>query len=398
MPVIKPFKALRYNPASAGAWEMLCCPPYDVVSEQEQRELEERNQYNAIKLERPSDGYQAAAERLARWRADGVLTQDSEPAYYMIEMEFTANGKHYVTRGFTAMLELTPFGEGQVLPHEETLSKAKEDRLALMRATNCNFSQIYGMYADETGAARAALNTAAQQPPEAEFTMSDGVTHRFWIIKDAATQQTLTRAVGAGPVFIADGHHRYETSLNYFGRGGYIMTVLTDIADEGLVVLPTHRVVNDCSESDAEQLESGLNGLFRVDDALPTTEPGDGSFVFYRNGHAKLLTLINPKAMDVLGMSEAYKSLDVAILHSLILEPCFGIDKNAMAAQSRLTYTRDPVEAVKLADSGEGRCAFLLAPTKVSQIRGVSLAGEKMPQKSTYFYPKLITGITFNIF
>ena len=392
MPKIKPFKALQY---SAGkAWETLCCPPYDVVSEKQQRELEARNAYNAIRLERPADGYQKAAERLAEWRAEGVLAQSAEPAYYMLEMDFTSGGKNYVLRGFTALMELTPFGEGQVLPHEETLSKAKEDRLALMRATNCNFSPICGLYDDQTGEARAALDAAAKLPPDAEFTMPDGVTHRFWSIKDIALQESLTRVVGGGPVFIADGHHRYETSLNYCGRGGFIMITLVEMSDPGLVVLPTHRVVKG---KVPENLIENLKGVFRVEDADAMSEPPNGSLVFYHNGKAKLLTLTSPNAMDKLNASAAYKSLDVAILHSLILEPYFGIDKDAMAAQSRLTYTRDPSEAIKMVDEDAGQCVFLLPPTKVSQIRGVSLAGEKMPQKSTYFYPKLITGITFNM-
>ena len=390
--MIKPFRALRYA-AAAGAPETLCCPPYDVVSDAERLELEARSPFNAIRLEHPSDGYRKAAERLREWRDGGILALDEEPLYYIVEMGFEADGQKYRLRGFTALMELTPFGEGRVLPHEETLSKAKADRLELMKAANCNFSPLYGLYEDCSGEAAAVLESVtANTPPQAEFTMPDGVIHRLWTVAGETAQSALTRALGDGPVFIADGHHRYETALGYCGRGGFVMITLVEMSDPGLVVMPTHRVVKNCPDID---LASRLSGAFKIENAGAADVPQNGSVIFYRNGGYKLITPASPAAMS--GKSPAYNGLDVAVLHDLILEPHFGIDKKALAAQSSLIYTRDRTEAVRMVDGGAGQCAFILPPTKVSQIRDVSLAGEKMPQKSTYFYPKWTTGITFSL-
>ncbi|MCL1820052.1 MAG: DUF1015 domain-containing protein [Oscillospiraceae bacterium] len=399
MPKIQPFNALMYH-SGAGAWNSLCCPPYDVVSETVQRELESRNPYNAIRLERPLDNepYKAAASRLNDWLNSGILRRDENPAYYMIEMDFRVNENDYTLRGFTARLELTPFSENRVLPHEETLSKAKADRLALMTETGCNFSAIYGLYNDD-GTAEKALSSAAKAAPDIEFSMPDGVTHRLWRITDTDTQSKLTAALSDKQVFIADGHHRYETALKYRELYGaeYIMTTLVDMNSSGLVVLPTHRVIAGCETDAPERLLTAMREICDVAE-VELREPPNGSVLMYWNGKSYKFTLKNTNAMKEImpDKSDAYRELDVAILHSLMLEPHFGIDKAAMSAQSNLTYTRDMNEAKDMVDSGSGQCAFILAPTKISQIRDVSLAGEKMPQKSTYFYPKLITGLGFN--
>jgi uncharacterized protein (DUF1015 family) len=282
-------------------------------------------------------------------------------------------------------MELTPFGEGNVLPHEATLSKAKADRLELMKATNSTFSPLYGLY--ESDAVAGVLRVEAS--PVMEFTMPDGVTHRLWVLTDKDAQSTITRALSDTPVYIADGHHRYETALTYGGRGGFVMITLVEMSDHGVVVLPTHRVIKNCPDAAVDFPH------FSIQPATFQTEPQNGSLVYYRNGEYKLLTLTNPDALN--SRHPSYNELDVAILHDLILEPHYGIDKEALAAHSKLTYVRDRADAVSMVDNGEGQCAFILPPTKVSQIRDVSLAGEKMPQKSTYFYPKWITGLTFNL-
>lgn len=399
MPKIQPFNALLYSD-SAGAWETLCCPPYDIVSEAEQRELESRNPYNAILLERPigENPYEQASLRLNNWRESGILQRDAASAYYMFEMVFTIHGKSHALRGFTARLELSPFSDGKVLPHEETLSKAKADRLALMNATGYNFSAIYGLYNDD-GTANKVLLSTAETPPDIEFSMPDGITHKLWRITDKELQDKLTDTLSDKQVFIADGHHRYETALKYreTHNADFVMATLVDMNDKGLVVLPTHRVISGCAADAPERLLEAVRGICDIEET-ELREPQSGTIVLYHNGKAYALTLKNSEIMkDLLPeKSTAYHELDVAILHSLILEPHFGIDKNAMSAQSNLTYTRDLNEAVKLVDDGAGQCAFILAATKISQIQDVSLAGEKMPQKSTYFYPKMITGLGFN--
>lgn len=399
MPKIQPFNALLYS-NRAGAWETLCCPPYDIVSEAEQHELESRNPYNAILLERPlgENPYEQASQRLNSWRESGILQRDAAPAYYILEMTFTVNEKPYTLRGFTAQLELSPFSDGKVLPHEETLSKAKADRLALMNATGCNFSAIYGLYNDD-GTANNVLSSTAETPPDIEFSMTDGVTHKLWCITDKKVQDIITDALSDKQVFIADGHHRYETALKYreTHNADFVMATLVDMNDEGLVVLPTHRVISGCAADAPDRLIAAVRDVCDIEET-ELCEPQSGTIILYHKGKSYALTLKNSEVMKQLlpNQSTAYCELDVAILHSLMLEPHFGIDKNAMSAQSNLTYTRDLNEAVNLVDSGKGQCAFILAATKISQIRDVSLAGEKMPQKSTYFYPKLITGLGFN--
>jgi len=410
MPKIQPFRALTYT-HDAGAWDTLCCPPYDIVSEQEQSVLESRNPYNAILLERPlgEDPYKTAKERLDTWLDSGILHRDEQPAYYMIEMDFIVNEKNYILRGFTARLELSPFSEGKVLPHEETLSKAKADRLALMEATGCTFSAIYCLYNDD-GAASEVMTTVSQLPPEIEFSMPDGITHRLWRITDAKLQEKLTVALENKQVFIADGHHRYETALKYreLNGGDFIMATLVDMSDSGLVVLPTHRLISGCAPDAPERLLTAMRDVCHVEEISlhggtgaepPQCPPGHlASILMYYNGKTYMFAFENIDVMEKIlpDKSDVYRGLDVAILHSLMLEPHFGIDKNAMSAQKNLTYIRDMDEAVRMVDCGEGQCAFILAATKISQIRDVSLAGEKMPQKSTYFYPKLITGLGFN--
>jgi uncharacterized protein (DUF1015 family) len=374
------------------------------VSEQEQRVLESRNSYNAILLERPlgEDPYKTAKERLDTWLDRGILRRDEKPAYYVMEMDFAVNEKSYTMRGFTARLKLSPFSEGNVLPHEETLSKAKADRLSLMEATGCNFSAIYCLYNDD-GAAGEVLTVASSMPPDIKFTMPDGVAHRLWRITDEKLQEKLTVAFKDKKMFIADGHHRYETALKYreLNGGGFIMATLVDMSDPGLVVLPTHRVVSGCAPDAPKKLLTAMRDVCHIEETARPSEhpaPPNGSILMYCSGKAYMFTLKNPDVMGKIlpDKSAVYRELDVAILHSLMLEPHFGIDKNAMSAQKNLTYVRDINEALRMVDSGEGQCAFILAATKISQVRDVSLAGERMPQKSTYFYPKLITGLGFN--
>ncbi len=419
MPILKPFKALQYDTAVAGRWETLCCPPYDVVSPQEQRILEAQNPYNAIQLERPlgDDPYADAAARLTKWQAEGILRETATPAYYMMQMDFTVAGQPYTLRGFTARVALSPFSEGHILPHEETLSHAKADRLALLEAAQCSFSAIYGLYQDANQTVTTLLTHIADRTPDAHFETRDAVTHRLWRIDDPAHCDTITRALATQQIFIADGHHRYETALNYrqtlrdkgvvvdeHHPANYCMMTLVALDHTGLVVFPTHRVITGAAPDAPEKLLKAMQAvcdtitLPSLSDVPAALHAAEGAIILYHNKVATVLTPRNKQAMlDLLPQqSDAYRSLTVAVLHTMMLAPHFGITAENMAKQENLTYTRDWQEAVSLVDTGAGQCAFLLSPTRVSQIRDVSLAGEKMPQKSTYFYPKLITGLLFN--
>ncbi|GHU90860.1 phosphatase [Clostridia bacterium] len=364
MPEIRPFDAWRYD-KSTGKPDTLCCPPYDVISEARRRDLEALNPRNAIRLEKP-ESYESAKNLLGEWKRGGVLKRFGE-AYYVYEMGFVSNGKAYTLRGFTGRCRLTRFGEGDVLPHELTLSKAKADRLALMNATAMNFSPVYTLYEDAEHVVPNILSAATEGLEFDEFVV-DGVTHRLWSVTDGETIRRITEFFKGRPVFIADGHHRYETACNYRDEhpndpnANYVMMTFVDMENDGLVVLPTHRVLHDAD-------------LSKIG-ALLTKESLNGS-LYYQG-----------RRYDV-----PIESVDD--LHTRILEPYFGIGAAQLAAQSNIVYTRDEAEALRLVDEG-AQCAFILPPTRVAQIAEVAKAGGKMPQKSTYFHPKLITGLYFN--
>ncbi len=419
MAEIKPFRALRYT-AKAGDIAKLTCPPYDIISEEERLAFLGENPHNVVRLELPKGGdpYAEAGRTLKSWLADGILRRDTDPGFYIYEEEFEACGARKKVKGFVCLVRLEEFSKGIILPHEETLSKAKEDRFRLMEATGCNFSQIYSLYMDEAHTTGARLNALSSGKPRYEF--SDGtVTHRMWIVNDREAIRAISSDFENRKLYIADGHHRYETALNYRNRrrelgkasGGedYVMMMLVDMEHDGLVVFPTHRLVRGlknfspekllaaCAEdfevmpeADTGTIEAKLNSLYLL---------GKKAFAFYAGGGGwTLLVLKNPGTMKAVlpEKSDAYRSLDVSVLHSLILEKYLGIDKENMANQTNLTYTRSFAEAVASVKKGESQCAFILNPTRVTEIRDVAAAGEKMPQKSTYFYPKLITGLVMN--
>lgn len=425
MAEIKAFKGLRYT-EKAGDIGQLCCPPYDIINGEEREALIEKNQYNLIRLELPVLGgsedltpYYEAAKTLRTWLKEEILKTDEKEAVYIYEMEFSAYGKSHKVKGFVSLVKLEPFSKGVILPHEETLSKAKTDRFNLMKTTGCNFSQIYSLYMDEDNSAFDLIDKVSQGQPDSCFTDSDNVTHRMWIARDSEFIAALTEKLSDKKLYIADGHHRYETALNYknyvegnldeIGSSGYVPMMLVNMENEGLVVFPTHRIVRDLQNFDYNEVcekcreyfdivpylnrEKGEEGLARA------YAEGKKAFVLFTgDNNYTLLTLKNIDVMNTLLPEgcNALKQLDVSILHTLILERIFGIDKENMAKQINLTYTRSMQEAIEAVDQKRADCCFLLNPTRVSEIRDVAAAGDKMPQKSTYFYPKLTTGLVMN--
>ena len=423
MAEIRPFQSLRYDQKRAGDIASLTCPPYDIISPAQREELLQRNPYNVVRLELPQgeDPYGEAGRALEQWLKDGVLTTDMDPGLYLYEEEFLTqvdHGEQKKLRGLLCRVRLEDFANGVVLPHEETLSKAKEDRFQLMRATHCNFSPIYSLYRDETHATRQRLdNLAAACPPRYEF--SDGlVTHRLWVVNDQAAIAALQEDFAGRKLYIADGHHRYETALRYrdacraenrYEPGAdYVMMMLADMGDPGLVVFPTHRLVRGLESFDSAALLAACGEDFTLEAKSSREESqaaldslfqqGRHAFALYDGKNWTVLALKDTAVMEKLlpEKSQAYRTLDVSILHSLVLEKLLGIDKENMANQRNLTYTRDAAEAAASVEKGESCACFLLNPTRVEEIGQVAAAGEKMPQKSTYFYPKLITGLVMN--
>lgn len=422
MAQIRPFKALRFTD-KAGAVKEICCPPYDIVSDQQRLGYLAANEHNIIRLELPREGgdpYAQAARTLVDFEEKGVLALDEKPALYLYRESFEVDGQEYFFTGIIAQVHLEEFSKGIVLPHEETLSKAKEDRFNLMNATMCNFSQIYSLFPDEKGEVASYLTRLTDGEPDIRFTDDDGVTHSLWVVQDEAECKAICDCFDERKLYIADGHHRYETALRFRdylrdeGRAqvgdasDYCMMALVAMNDPGLVVFPTHRVVRDLDSFEPETVAAACKDAFEVAELDSDCDAsallkehynaGDKSFVMYAKDRRWLMTLRDFSALNELcpDCSDALKGLDVTVLHTLVLERVLGIDKANMAAQINLTYTRDAAQAVELVDNGEANACFLMNPTKVEEIRAVASAGEKMPQKSTYFYPKLITGLVMN--
>lgn len=420
---IKAFRALRYDLKKAGEIGELTSPPYDIISEEQRLEYLGRNPYNIIRLELPKgeDPYAKAGETLRDWVSSGILKHDMDPGLYIYEMEFLTKvdrGESKKLKTLICRVRLEEFAAGIVLPHEETLSKAKQDRFDLMCAANCNFSSIYSLYQDPEHVTRQRLDNLAEScAPRYEF--SDGlVTHRLWVVNDPAAIEAIGEDFAGRKLYIADGHHRYETALNYRRHlkdqgidcpgADFVMMTLADMSDNGLVVFPTHRLVRGLDGLKGHELLKACEEYFEIapvvdgDEAQAALDDGYARgrhcFAFYDKVKWHTLTLKDAAVMKELlpDKSDAYRELDVSILHTLVLERLMGIDRENMANQTNLTYTRSVPEAVASVDSGESNCCFLLNPTRVEEICSVATCGEKMPQKSTYFYPKLITGLVMN--
>lgn len=424
MAEIKAFNGLRFT-EKAGEIGQLCCPPYDIISAEQRNQFLNTNPNNIIRLELPKtqnendDAYENARACLNNWLSDSILAKDDKKGIYIYEMDFSANGSDYKVKGYISLVKLEEFSKGIILPHEETLSKAKTDRFNLMRATGCNFSQIYSLYMDEDQGAYSIIDGASQGKPDSEFTDADGVIHRLWCVYDEKVIAALSEKMADKKLYIADGHHRYETALNYKKfcydnmqepeNSDYVCMMLVNMENSGLVVFPTHRIVRDLSGFNYNEVCEKCAEYFEVTPYLNREKgergleeayaQGKKAFVMFTgDNNYTLLVLKDNEAMKTLmpEASEALRNLDVSILHTLVLERIFGIDKENMAKQINLTYTRVADEAIAEVDGQRANCSFLLNPTRVSEIRDVAAAGEKMPQKSTYFYPKLTTGLVMN--
>lgn len=430
MATISPFRALRYNTDKISDLSKVMTPPYDIISPEQQDAFYEVSPYNVIRLEYgkefPSDNetnnrYTRAQESLQEMLRNQILIRENRPALYIYEQVFTLpNGETKSYKGIFCLVQLEEFEKKIVLPHEETLSKAKADRFQLMQATGCNFSQIYCLYLDEKREMEQILSrTIKETDASISFTAQDGILQNLWIIEDETWIARAQQFFETKQLFIADGHHRYETALNFRNHKreqgadpqndlcNYVMMLLVDMDDDGLVVFPTHRMIRNIEQFDEDKLIQQMKSSFAVtkktnleemEQVLQSTEKG---FVCYTGqDYYYLLELQDKEAMAerLPHRSSAYQNLDVSILHTLILEPYLGIDPENMAQQTNLVYTRSFEEAIQKVQDKTFQCSFLLNATKVKEIKDVSLANEKMPQKSTYFYPKIITGLVMNQF
>ena len=435
MPDIRPFRALRYDPATIADLALVVAPPYDVIDAAEEARLLERHPANVVRLDKPSeqpgdeadDRYRRAARTLAGWRSDGTFRKDPHPSLYVYEQAYRVPGTDVTRtqRGFFGRLRLHAFDEGAVLPHERTMSGPKEDRYKLLRATGVNTSPVVAVYDDPSGTSPRVIDAVTARAADVDLTDDDGVRHRLWAIEadgdGAATVAPLLDAASRGPVTIADGHHRYETALRYrderrMSRSceedpafDYILTLFIDAGAEPLTVLPTHRIVRGLGDEGVAALLDRLEDLFEVErdvDAADLRERfeaaglmpgGEGRFGLWTRAGGALLTARREAFADLLpDGGAALRSLDVTVLGAA-LERLTGIDSEAVAAGA-IEYTKSAGEAIERVEVGlDGAdAAFLLEPTPVASVLAVAADGDVMPQKSTYFYPKALTGLVIN--
>jgi len=430
---VEPLRALHYDEAVAGPAQELVSPPYDVIDDAQRAELAARSPYNAVHVDLPvdpggDDPYAHAARLLAEWRAQGVLTRDPEAALWALRQDYTApDGAPMRRQGFLARVRVEPYGAGRIRPHERTHPGPKEDRLRLTRATQTNLSPIFGLFSDATGAAREALAAAYEAPPQATVTDEQGTVHQLFRLADPAAVTVVTEALRPAELLIADGHHRYETSRVYAeemdaaasgddierpeeGGHHWVLMCLVALEDPGLTVFPTHRLVSGITAEQRDALDATLRRHFDLEE-VPVERvappPGDGPPVFGvldgrqlaegapRAFHA---TLRDPGPVDraLSDQPEAYRRLDTAVLETLLLSGPLGLTEEAIAHLEGLGYARDTDEARELVARGDYDLGFFLRPAPVQQVRDVAAAGATMPPKSTFFFPKIPTGLLFN--
>lgn len=418
MASIRPFKAIHYNTNLVDLSQVVA-PPYDVIGKKLQDELYKKNPNNTIRLDlnRESNPYPAAAAEMQRMLQEKVLVQDREPAVYPYFQTFrTQDGKEVTRRGFVSWIKLEPFEAGVVLPHEHTLSGPKVDRLNLMLATKASFSQIFCLYGDRNKILEKEYDHLKNTQPHLQADY-DGVDNEIYRITDVSVVKMFQDVLGKLPVYIADGHHRYETALQYQRlmheknpkREGeaaydYIMMYFTNTFDSGLVVYPTHRIIHSLANFDARELLQAVKAYFELVpksnvEELARSLSSAGSYSFGMILPQKKYYLMRLKeGADVLSIVKEnvpapVKNLDVTILHDFVLRQTLGISKEAQEKKLNINYTIDRDEVDEAVQNGKGQIGFLLNSTKVEQVQEVADAGAVMPQKSTYFYPKLLSGI-----
>ena len=430
MPRIRAFRGLRYNLAQVGSLSDVVTPPCDVIGPEEQQRLYDRSQYNFIRLElsqgqQEGDLYEEAASIFRKWVREGVLQHEGDPALYVYHQIFDYQGQTYTRRGLLTRVELVRFGEGNIYPHEETHSKAKEDRLKLTRACQANLSPIFGLYPDESNAAQNIAEEHVVGTACVEAHDDLGVIHRIWAITDTVVIGKVASAIEELPLFIADGHHRYETACNYrdevaesreVGPDDPVNSVLAMVMsmnDPGLVVFPTHRLFRGVPELDSGELRARLQVAFDVEHAGDGLDAArdvwrqieqlndQGAMAFYTaKDQAWTLCLANQTTSERLqrilpAMSDDWRELGVSNLHALVVDQLLEAKGHPTP---KYVHEISEVEETLASDSKrEFPLAALVMPASVDDVRRISLNGERMPAKSTYFFPKLLSGLVVNL-
>ena len=424
------FRAFRYDLARVGNLSDVVAPPYDVIDTGLQQALYDRSPHNVIRLilnkETAADSdhnnrYTRAAQTLRDWQQDGILAQDSARSLYVYHQDFEVEGRRYTRKGFMARVRLEPFGSGRIYPHEETMSGPKADRLKLFRATAMNLSQIFGLFPDEEGAVAAALDAAVGRALPIQAVDHLGVVSKVWPVTNQQTISTISGLLGAKPVFIADGHHRYETALKYLEEkrqageaadpdhpANFVLMMLVSMHDPGLVILPTHRLISGVGDLRADRLKALLNPYFQVDTVGAGPEAAALTWEMIESDGAQQLLgfgtvgdgiwqtarfrAVEQMAQAAPEHSEAWRKLAVAVLQRIVLERVLsqgGIEPKCQYVH----LLREINEAVA---ARQCQVAALVPAATMDHVAQIAGNLEKMPPKSTYFYPKLLSGLVFH--
>jgi uncharacterized protein (DUF1015 family) len=421
---VQPFKALHYDLGVVGSLDVVAAPPYDVIDAAGRARLLERSPYNAVAIDLPKpfdpadpasnptgDPYAEAAATIEAWRTDGALVEDEQPSIWALTQDYTApDGNSHSRHAVLARVRVVDYDEG-VRPHERTHPGPLEDRLLLTRATGCNLSPIFSL---STADAWPLVEPALPVQPWGEATDEDGTVNRVWQVTDPAVHAAVSERLAGAELLIADGHHRYETARAFRdeiggeGAHNYTLMALTGLDDPGLTVFPTHRLLSGFGAADLDRqmrLGIGLRELFEIrdvptEDIDPAGEQGVGVFGFYDNFHKRAfrLRLKDVAALDrrLEGKPESYRRLDSAILETLVLKGLAEMDDRDIDERRGLEYAKSVDDALAMVDGGDYDVAFIQRPVPVDQVRAVAATDENMPPKSTYFFPKVMTGFAFN--
>ena len=432
---VESFKAFRFDAGVVGNVGNCIAPPYDVINDAQREQLYDKNKHNLVRIIKgkttasdngENNQYTRAADYLASWIQDGALKQDSAEAIYAYVQDFEVAGTQYQRSSFIALAKLEDFGQ-IVKPHEQVLHKPMIDRLNLKQATSADLGLVFMLYEDRLKIADGIMTEAAGKEPLIDFMDEQDVQHRIFAITDKQNIEQIVKMMSEKSCIIADGHHRYTTGLTYSKESDnpaakYKMLAFANMHQDGLIVLATHRLVNNLENFDTKKLIEELGERFRITrfefDSAQTKERAEqdmleqmraehdkdeSAFGIYGSDNAFYMAVLKDKCMMdsvVPDMSPAWKTLDVSILHKLILEELLGIDQERLAEGENLQYVKDTpnaiADSIARIDAGQKQAAFFMNPVKMQQLKMVTEAGERMPQKSTYFYPKVYTGLTIN--
>ncbi len=428
---VAPFRGWRYDVSQVGSLADVTAPPYDVIGPAEQKTLYERHPCNVVRLilnrDEPGDEgsdarYARAAGFLRQWQVDQILQQEREDAFYVYHQEFDWESRHYVRKGFLGRCRLEEFGKGQVFPHEQTMSGPKADRLALTKACKTNLSPIFGLYPDDKAAVQTPLEEAIQGKTALEVTDALGVIHRLWPVSNHTVTGQVVETLREKPIFIADGHHRYETAVNYrnflaeqaplapLHPANFVLMMFVGMSDPGLAILPTHRLISGLPAITAEQLAEALQGYFELEtmgtgpaaaqqtwemmdadggqDVFGFGTAADGKWVFAR------VTDDSPMADLCPDQTPGWRKLGVSLLHKFVLDHLVQQKFPDAVMQNKYVHLMDEVNDGMATNSCQLAC--LVAPAGIDHVDEIASKFEKMPPKSTFFYPKLLSGLVFN--